>query len=85
VTPRPKLMHERLGDVARAELHEAQTVDMAQLKRWQLADMLFNLKHTRRLEAMSGTIATRLEWDEAEVRLQTEINSRPPARQRTKA
>jgi hypothetical protein len=79
-------MHQRLGAEVLRCLRAAQNEDLPSLKRWQLANLLFDLRMNRRLQMGCGDVATREEWNAAELRLEAEIRTRPaPAPRRPKA
>lgn len=79
---RPLLMHERLSQHLLNDLRAAQSADLASLKRWEISNLLFDLRLSRRMQFGCGDVAPREEWTAAEARLEAEMATRPPPKPR---
>ena len=74
---RPELLHERLAAHARELLAEAMNDDLTIKKRSALTLLRVDLDAAKRLQPMSGEVASWAEWRAASDRVQEEINRRP--------
>ncbi len=76
---------QRLRVSAAVDLITVQAKDLSSMKRWQIANLLFDLRASRRMQSTAGLVASRDEWDAAEARLEAEMAKRPPPKSRAKS